>query len=84
MVILPDDRTVIVGRFGGVPAAFILTVDGQPDTSVFGDGIIELGHNVVGSQFFGAAISPDGTRVAMTTNYNENGARLVVIKPGTL
>lgn len=82
LVVLPDERTVIVGRFGGVPAAFVLTVDGAADDSVNGDGIIELNHVSVSSQFFGAALSPDGSRVAMTTNYNENGARLVVVKPG--
>lgn len=82
MVVLPDGRTVVVGRYGGVPAAFVLTIDGQPDTGVFGDGIIELSNPAVSAQFFGAALSPDGSRVAMSTNYDENGARLVVVKPG--
>lgn len=82
LVVLPDGRTVVVGRFGGVPAAYVLTIDGQPDTGVFGDGIIELSNPSVSAQFFGAALSPDGTRVAMSTNYDANGARLVVIKPG--
>lgn len=82
MVVLPDDRTVVVGYYGNVPAAFVLDIDGAPDTTVFGDGIIELGHDTVSSQFFGAALSPEGNRVAMTTNYNENGARLVVVKFG--
>jgi hypothetical protein len=82
MVVLPDGRSVIVGRYGQGPAAFVLTVDGQPDTRVFGDGIIELGSQVVNQQFWGAALSPDGTRVAMTSDSNDNGARLVVIKPG--
>ncbi|MEM0911219.1 MAG: delta-60 repeat domain-containing protein [Pseudomonadota bacterium] len=81
MVVLPDDRTVIVGQFGGVPAAFVLTIDGEPDTSVFGDGIIELDNQVVDVQFWAAALSPDGSRVAMTTNFDSDGARLVVIKP---
>lgn len=80
LVVLPDDRSIQVGRFGGVPAAFVLTADGQPDESVFGDGVIELPSDVVDSQFFGAALSADGKRVAMTTNNNANGARLVVLK----
>lgn len=77
---LPDDRTIHVGRFGGNPAAFVLTRDGQPDTRVFGDGVIELTHPTVNSQFFGAAVSADGKRVAMTTDANVNGARLVILK----
>ncbi len=80
LVVLPDDRSIQVGRFGGVPAAFVLTADGQPDQSVFGDGIIELPSDVVDSQFFGAALSADGKRVALSTNSNANGARLVVLK----
>ena len=82
LVILPDDRTVVAGRFGGNAAAFVLTDMGVPDTLVFGDGIIELPNATVTSQFFGLALSPDGSRVAMTTNSNDNGARLVVLKVG--
>ncbi|MEO0423886.1 MAG: hypothetical protein AAF184_16220 [Pseudomonadota bacterium] len=80
IVVLPDDRALVAGRYGGNPAAFILTAEGVPDTSVFGDGIIELPNDVVTSQFFGLALSPDGTRVALSTNTNDAGARVVVIK----
>lgn len=80
LVILPDDRSIQVGRFGGVPAAVVLTAEGQPDVSVFGDGIVELPSATVDSQFFAAALSPDGKRVAMTTNSHPNGARLVILK----
>ncbi|WP_420468361.1 hypothetical protein [Panacagrimonas sp.] len=80
LVVLPDDRSIHVGRFGGVPAAVVMTADGQPDTSVFGDGIVELTSDTVDSQFFGAALSADGKRVALSTNSNANGARLVVLK----
>ena len=80
MVILPDDRIVVAGRFGGNPAAFVLTADGLLDARVAGDGIIELPGDAVTSQFFGAALSPDGTRVALTTNNDSAGSRIVVIK----
>lgn len=80
LVVLPDDRVIQVGRFGGNPAALVLTQDGQPDERVFGDGVIELPNTTVTSQFFGVALSEDGNRVAMTTDNNANGARLVVLK----
>ncbi|MEM7280469.1 MAG: hypothetical protein AAF438_02385, partial [Pseudomonadota bacterium] len=82
LIVLPDDRIVIAGRFGGNPAAFVLTADGQPDSRVFGDGIIELSDpsGTVGAQFFGLALSPDGNRVALSTNSDDAGARIVVLK----
>ena len=78
-VVLGGDRIVQVGRFGGVPAVFVLTKDGQIDTSVSGDGILELPNDSVDSQFFGASLSPDGARLALTTNNNKAGARLVIL-----
>ena len=80
LIVLPDDRSVVAGRFGGNPAAFVYTVDGQLDERVFGDGIIELPDPTISSQFFGLALSPDGDRVALTTNTNDAGARIVVLK----
>lgn len=83
IAVLPDDRIVIAGRFGGNPAAFVLTADGNRDSSVGGDGVIELGDSPVGSQFFGIALSPDGSRVALSTNTSDDGARIVVLKVGS-
>lgn len=80
IVVLPDDRAITVGRFGGNAAAVVLTENGQPDPQVFGDGVIELPHDTITAQFFGVALSEDGNRVAMTTNNDANGARLVVLK----
>ncbi|MEM9690855.1 MAG: hypothetical protein AAF917_15430, partial [Pseudomonadota bacterium] len=80
IVTLPDDRAVVAGRIGGNPAAFVFTVDGQLDDRVLGDGIVELPNETVNSQFFGLAVSPEGNRVALTTNTNDNGARLVIMK----
>nr|MBV6630139.1 hypothetical protein [Oceanococcus sp. HetDA_MAG_MS8] len=82
MVMLPDNRVLIAGRYGGIPAAFVLTPDGVLDTRVDGDGIIELGGSSVNSQFFGIALSPDGRRVALSTNTSDAGARVVVLKIG--
>ncbi|MEM8547750.1 MAG: hypothetical protein AAGF46_06265 [Pseudomonadota bacterium] len=80
IVVLGDERAVVAGRFGGNPAAFVFTADGQPDTRVFGDGIIELVDDTITSQFFGLALSPDGSRVALSTNTDDAGARVVVVK----
>ena len=37
-------------------------------------------HDGLDAQFFGARLSPDGKRVALTTNTNAAGARLVVLE----
>ncbi|MEO0437880.1 MAG: hypothetical protein AAF098_13325 [Pseudomonadota bacterium] len=60
-----------------------MTADGNRDTTVGGDGVIELGDSPVGSQFFGIALSPDGSRVALSTNTSDAGARIVVLKVGS-
>jgi uncharacterized delta-60 repeat protein len=78
LVVLPDDRVIEVGRYGGIPAAFVLNANGGLN------GILEL-PNAINSQFFGAALSQDGSRVAMTTNADSTnapagGARLVVLQ----
>jgi len=80
LVALPDDRTLHVGRFGGTAAMFVFTADGQLDTTVDDDGILlPPAPDNIGAQFFGVALSPDGTRVAATTNNDANGARLVIL-----
>lgn len=79
MVILDDDRTVQVGRYGGTAAAYVFTAEGQLDTSVDEDGIIEFPHDSIASQLYAAALSADGSQIAMTTNGDDNGARLVIL-----
>lgn len=79
LVRLNDDRTVHVGFFGGVPAAYVVTRDGRLDTRVNGDGIIQLSNTTVSAQFFAVTRSADGKRVAMTTGDHANGARLVIL-----
>ena len=77
---LAGDRTLQVGRYGGIPAAFVFDTSGQLDASVSDDGIIELPSDAIDAQFFGAALSPDGKHVALTTNNHASGARLVVLE----
>lgn len=80
LVGLPGDRTLHVGFFGGVPSAVVLDASGKLDTTVSDDGIIALPNDTVTSQFFGATVSPDGKHVALTTNNNKAGARLVLLE----
>ena len=77
---LPNDRTLHVGYYGGIPAAIVLDATGKLDTSVSDDGIIELPNDQTGAQFYGAAVAPDGKHVALSTNNNKGGARLVVLE----
>ena len=77
---LPGDRTLQVGRYGGIPAAFVLDAEGRLDATVSDDGIIELPYDGLDAQFFGAKLSPDGKHVALTTNTDAAGARLVVLE----
>lgn len=80
IISLGGDRTMQIGRFGGTAAVVVLDGSGMPDTSVSGDGIIELPSETVAAQFFGVAQSPDGERLALTTNSDPAGARLVVLE----
>ena len=80
LVALADDRTVQVGRYGGIAAVFVATPQGRLDTSVDGDGIIQLGHPKVDAQFFSVKLAPDGKHVAVTTSASPGGARLVVLE----
>jgi uncharacterized delta-60 repeat protein len=80
LVALPGDRTLHVGYFGGIPSAVVLDAKGKLDTSVSEDGILALPNDTVSAQFFGATVSPDGKHVALSTNNNAAGARLVVLE----
>ncbi|MEM7284307.1 MAG: hypothetical protein AAF438_22115, partial [Pseudomonadota bacterium] len=74
MEILNDDRTVHMGRYGGMPALYIVSADGQLD------GIFELLHPDIQNQFYASARSPDGSRIAASTLRDDNGARLVILE----
>jgi hypothetical protein len=71
---------VQVGRFGGTAAAFVFTPNGVLDVTVDGDGVIELADANIDAQFYNVAVSPDGKRIAATTNAHAKGARLVVLE----
>ena len=58
----------------------MLDASGKLDTTVSGDGILELPNDTVTAQFFGAAVSPDGKHVALSTNNNKAGARVVILE----
>jgi len=79
LTVLSDDRVIQVGYFAGTPAIYVLTEDGQLDSSVDGDGILEFPSATITQQFFAVAQSADGKRVAASTSSNANGARLVVL-----
>ena len=80
MIALPDDRTVQAGRYGGNAAVYVFDAKGQLDATQDGGGVIQLGHPTIGGQFFNAALSPDGKRIALTTSADPRGARLVVLE----
>jgi uncharacterized delta-60 repeat protein len=77
---LAGDRVLQVGRYGGIPAAFVLDKSGHLDASVGEEGILQLPHDGIDAQFFGARLSPDGKRIALTTNNHPAGARLVILE----
>ena len=80
IAVLPDDRTLQVGRFGGVTAIFVVLPDGTLDESV-GDGGRFL-YQSIPSQFFGVAVSADGTRIVATTDAHANGAGVAILQVG--
>lgn len=68
-IVLPDDRVLILGSVvpstGNVDAAaFMYTASGQLDTSFNGTGYKTYGFGRPDEAWFGAALSPDGLRVA--------------------
>lgn len=82
MVLLPDDRTVHVGRFNGLPAVFVFTADGQLDTRVDNDGIITVPDTtapIVEQQLFTSELSDTGTLAIGTRGNDPVGVRLLVV-----
>jgi hypothetical protein len=96
LVVLPDQRVVQVGRFASEPAVFVVLPDGDMDTSsgtmgmfTYGalsfedtDGEEPLLPSTGTSHFYNVALSPDGTRIAATTNNHPNGVLLAILEVG--
>lgn len=75
---LADGRTIMVGRYGGNAAAFVVNSNGHFDPVQGEGGILKLSHPTIDAQFYGVAQS--GNRIALTTNNSAGGARLVVLE----
>ncbi|HVJ18273.1 MAG TPA: hypothetical protein VM686_22795 [Polyangiaceae bacterium] len=94
LLVLPDQRIVQVGRFGDAPAIFVQLPDGQIDTAVGtmgrfmydalvftdSDGVEPLLPPTSTSHFYNVALSPDGKRIAATTNNSPLGVRLAILE----
>lgn len=81
LVVLPNDHAVHAGRFGGDAALIVTTPDGElaavgPDAG----GVFRFPHDTIDSHFYAIALSPDGTRVAATTNNHDEGVRIAVLR----
>lgn len=64
LVVLHDDRTVHVGNYDDHAAIFVLDKDGTPDMTAGKGGRFDYAH---AGAFFKVALSPDGKRLAATT-----------------
>jgi uncharacterized delta-60 repeat protein len=83
LLVLPDDRLVHVGRFGVNATIFVTLPDGQLDQEQGVGGMFDYPPAAVAgvtAHFFGAALSPDGTRIAATTTSDANGVVLAILE----
>lgn len=86
LVVLPDDRTIHAGRYGGHPALFVVTPDGHPDTSVGEDGkFLYEPFETASSHFYTITSNAnvddrDELLVAAATNTHEEGVILAILK----
>ncbi|HEU5076338.1 MAG TPA: hypothetical protein VFU02_19230 [Polyangiaceae bacterium] len=85
LIALPDDRTVHAGRFGGHPALFVVTPEGELDTSV-GDGgkFLYEPFAEATSHFYAIASNHnvadrEQTLIAATTNNHAEGVILAIL-----
>lgn len=86
LVVLPDDRVIHAGRFGGSPALFVATPDGELDSSV-GDSGKFLYEPLTGasSHFYAIASNldvedRDEVLIAAATNTHAEGVILAILK----
>jgi hypothetical protein len=82
LLVLPDDRVIHAGRFGGHPALFVTTPEGEPDASVGDQGKFLYEPFTETSHFYVIAGNQDRTRVAAATNNHAEGVRLAILAVG--
>jgi hypothetical protein len=71
---------VHVGRFGVDATIFVTLPDGALDEEVGTGGMFTYPNATVTSHFFGAALSPEGTRIAATTTSHASGVVLAILE----
>jgi uncharacterized delta-60 repeat protein len=80
LIVLPDDRVVHAGRFGGNPALFVVKPNGELDESSGVDGRFEYDpFTAPTSHFFAIAKSPDSRSIVATTNQHAEGVRVAFL-----
>ena len=81
LVVLPDDRVVLAGRFGTDPALFVLDPDGEFDPNSGDDGRFRY-DPLTGttSHFFRVTASADGKRIAASTNNHADGVLVALLE----
>jgi uncharacterized delta-60 repeat protein len=89
---LSDDRLVYAGNFATDPAIYVVNPDGSfdPDTEIgalfrytpLAVTINPTTQAVSTSHFYRVVVSPDGKRIAATTNQNRDGVLLALLKVG--
>jgi uncharacterized delta-60 repeat protein len=92
IVVLSDDRLVMAGNFATDPALYVVNPDGSfdPDNDIgalFRYDPLTVTVNpttqaVSTSHFYRLVASPDGKRIAATTNQNIDGVMLAILKVG--
>lgn len=96
IAVLADDRLVIAGNFATDPAIYVANPDGSfdPDndvgylfrytplfvTTTTNQTTGAVSHST--SHFFRVVVSPDGTRIAASTNQNVDGVIVALLKVG--
>jgi len=79
LAVLPDDRTVQVGCYDDQAAVVVFDKNGKLDKSFAGTGILQYPH---AAPFFKVAVSPDGKRVAASSQSVTDASLVVTLKVG--
>jgi hypothetical protein len=79
LALLPDDRTVQVGCYDDQASVIVFDKNGKLDKSFAGTGILQYPH---AAPFFRVAVSPDGKRVAASSQSVTDASLVVTLKVG--